>query len=51
MQLSELISKLPAIADRLDVLDAITSTIRPRQIPTFRANLPVATVTTRQESC
>lgn len=51
MQLPELISKLPAIADRLDVFDVITSTVRPRQIPKFRADLPNGAVTTRQASC
>jgi hypothetical protein len=47
MQLSELVSKLPVIAERLDVIIPE----RPRQIPAFRASLPAAAVARRQESC
>jgi hypothetical protein len=43
MQLSELISKLPAIAERLDVI----SLNRPRQLPAFRAALPASAIATR----
>jgi hypothetical protein len=45
MQLLDLISKLPSIAERLDLM---TSTIRPRQLPTFRADLPAAALTSRE---
>jgi hypothetical protein len=50
MQLHDLITKLPAIAERLERLDVITP-VRPRQIPNFRAHLPAIAVTTSLATC
>ena len=47
MQLSELIEKLPAIAERLDV----PTLKRPMQISAFRASLPAHAVQMLENSC